>query len=70
MMNKVRIRTMNDLKVARSVYRYESAMYDRAMLSSLYRFKYAFKTSLKNSCRLAAERAIIAGINRLIAKNI
>lgn len=59
---------MQDIRVAREVYSYETKIHSRSMSSGMLRFKNHFRTALENTLRDAAAKAMIFGIKTLTGK--
>lgn len=68
-MKHIRIRSMQDLKIAREVYKYESKISNQSVSVEISRFRSNFRTALENTLRDAAQKAIIFGLQKLAKKN-
>lgn len=67
-MKYIRIRSMQDIKLAKEIYRYEAKVHDQALSAGLLRLRSSFRDTMENTLRVAFENALIFGIKKLASK--
>lgn len=66
----IRIRSMNDLRLAKEIYRYEVMLQDQALRGSSSRLKTSFGTMVKKTMRDAAQAFLIRKIVGFVRSRI
>lgn len=67
-MKHIRIRSMQDIKLAKEVYRYEAKMHHQSFNAGVSRLRNSFRDTLENTLRIALQDALIFGIRKLASK--
>lgn len=67
-MKHIRIRSMQDLQLAKEVYRYEAKVHNQAMAAGIYRLRSSFRDTMENTLRIAFQNALIFGIKKLASR--
>ncbi len=67
-MKHIRIRSMQDIKLAKEVYRYESKVHNQAVNAGVFRLQSSFRDAMENTLRIALQNALIFGIKKLASK--
>ncbi|MGM0551934.1 MAG: hypothetical protein ACQESW_12715 [Bacteroidota bacterium] len=65
----VKIRSVNDLKFAKAIYRQEARIHEQAFSIGVSTFKANFEASLKITVQRAIQRLLYMGAVRLMQKN-
>jgi hypothetical protein len=60
---------MQDIKLAKEVYRYEAKMHNQAMAAGIYRLRNSFRDTMENTLRIALQNALIFGVKKLASKH-
>ena len=67
-MKHIRIRSMQDIKLAKEVYRYESKVHTQSLNAGVFRLRNSFRDAMENTVRIALQDALIFGIKKLARK--
>ncbi|MDF1571104.1 MAG: hypothetical protein P1P82_05750 [Bacteroidales bacterium] len=67
-MKYIRIRSMQDIKLAKEIYRYEAKVHNQALNAGLFRLRSSFRDTMENTLRVAFENALIFGIKKLASR--
>jgi len=67
-MKHIRIRSMQDIKLAKEVYRYESKVHNQSVNAGVFRLRNSFRDTMENTLRIALQNALIFGIKKLASK--
>lgn len=67
-MKHIRIRSMQDIKLAKEVYRYESKVHNQAVNAGVFRLRNTFRDTMENTLQVALQNALIFGIKKLASK--
>jgi len=65
----VKIRSINDLKFAKAIYRQEARIHEQAFSLGVSAFKANFEASLKITLQRALQRLLYVGAARLMQRN-
>lgn len=64
----IRIRSMQDIKLAKEVYRYEAKVHNQTVNAGVLRLRNSFRDTMENTFRIALQSALIFGIKKLASK--
>jgi len=67
-MKHIRIRTMQDIKLAKEVYRYEAKVHNQTVNAGVLRLRHSFRDTMESTLRAALQSALIFGIKKLASK--
>ena len=62
----IKIKTLNDLRLAKDIYYYEARLHEQSVISGLNNFKGLLITSVKNTIVLYGQKVLISSLQRLL----
>lgn len=61
----IRIKTLNDLKLAKEIFNYEARLHEQSLITGLNNFNTILITSVKNTIVLYGQKVLISALQRL-----
>lgn len=62
----IKIKSLNDLKLAKEIYNYEARLHEQSMISGIKNFKGLLITSVRNTIVLYGQKVLISSLHRLL----
>ncbi len=62
----IKIKTLNDLKLAKQIYNYEARLHEQSIITGFKNFKGIMMTSVKNTVVLYGQKVLISSLQRLL----